>query len=186
MPSISPHRLLYHLEGRVEQHLQIAIGSLQNLDQSILLQAAANGGWSIAQCLEHLNSYGRYYLPQIGNKIQKAQKTTKNVPFRSSWLGKYFVNMMEPSKKGRTYKAFKDHIPHHDLDAHKVVAEFIQQQEQLLLYLRMAYAYPLHSIKIPISISKLIRLSLGDIFQFIIAHNERHLQQAMRNIGTSG
>lgn len=182
MNSTSSRVLLDRLESRVEQHLLLAIGSFQNLDSAILLKAASNGGWSIAQCLEHLNSYGRYYLPQIHSKLHKAKKTENGVLFKSSWLGRYFIQMMEPTTRGRKYKAFKDHIPVTDLDAHKTVAEFIQQQEQLLVYLRMAHNYSLQDIMIPISITKLIRLPLGDVFQFIIAHDERHLQQALRSI----
>lgn len=181
MSTISSHILLLQLEARVEQHLQVAIGRLQNLATTALLNAAADGGWSIAQCIEHLNSYGKYYLPQIHKKLHAAEKTTQHVPFKSSWLGCYFIQMMEPKAQGRKFKAFKDHIPPTDLDPHRTVAEFIQQQEQLLQYLRMAHEYPLHSIKIPISITKLVRLSLGDVFQFCIAHDERHLQQALRN-----
>ncbi|WP_315818041.1 DinB family protein [Paraflavitalea speifideaquila] len=28
-----------------------------------MLQQPAAGKWSVAQAIEHLNSYGRYYLP---------------------------------------------------------------------------------------------------------------------------
>ncbi|MCU0369592.1 MAG: DinB family protein, partial [Cyclobacteriaceae bacterium] len=145
-----------------------------------LLKPSASGGWSIAQCLWHLNSYGEYYFPEIRKGL------TKNYPFnpefKSSWLGNYFTNTMKPGLKMKKYKAFKDHTPAPALDAHEVVAKFIQQQEELLDLLKLARHTDLNKVRIPISISRWLKLKLGDVFQFIIAHNERHLQQAKRNL----
>jgi hypothetical protein len=38
----------------------------------------------------------------------------------------------------------------------------------------------LNKAKVPISIAKFIRLKLGDVFNFLIAHNHRHVLQAER------
>ncbi|MCB0619155.1 MAG: hypothetical protein KDC41_10725, partial [Saprospiraceae bacterium] len=64
-------------------------------------------------------------------------------------------------------KAFKGHIPERDLDAPAVIAEFIQQQETLLKLIRKARQVDLRAIRIPISLTSLIRLKLGDVFQFL-------------------
>ena len=37
----------------------------------------------------------------------------------------------------------------------------------------------IRKVKIPISISKIIRLRLGDALLFVVYHNERHVQQAL-------
>jgi uncharacterized damage-inducible protein DinB len=172
--------LLAELEQHVEQHLQMAIGTFQNLTDAELAQPSSTGGWSIAQCLWHLNSYGHYYLPQIKSGLTK--NYAANASFKSTWLGKYFTNMMKPGPKMKKYNAFKNHVPPKETDGHKVVAEFILQQEEMLSLLKSARNNDLNRIKIPISIMKWLTLRLGDVFQFIIAHNERHLQQAARNL----
>jgi uncharacterized damage-inducible protein DinB len=180
MKSKSSKELIDILEQEVEKHLQDAIRIFQNLTPESLLKPSASGGWSIAQCLWHLNSYGEYYFPEIRKGL------TKNYPFnpefKSSWLGNYFTNTMKPGLKMKKYKAFKDHTPAPALDAHEVVAKFIQQQEELLDLLKLARHTDLNKVRIPISISRWLKLKLGDVFQFIIAHNERHLQQAKRNM----
>jgi hypothetical protein len=79
-------------------------------------------------------------------------------------------------------KAFKDHVPPANLDAYAEVAEFIRQQEQLLIYLKKSRKNDLNRIKISVSIAKWLKLKLGDVFRFIIAHNERHILQARRNL----
>ncbi len=180
MKEINQKQLLETLETRVESHLTQAIHQFQNLTKKELLQAATDGGWSIAQCLEHLNSYGDYYLPLIEKNLKGADNQSENGSFKSSWLGNYFIRMMEPTTGKQKFKAFKGHIPVLELDAYAVIAEFIRQQEQLLDLLKKAEKLDLNSIRIPISITRFIKLKLGDVFQFIIAHDERHIQQAMR------
>lgn len=180
MKEINQKQLLETLETRVESHLTQAIHQFQNLTEKELLQAATDGGWSIAQCLEHLNSYGDYYLPLIEKNLKGADNQSEKGSFKSSWLGNYFIRMMEPTTGKKKFKAFKGHIPVLELDAYAVIAEFIRQQEQLLDLLKKAEKLDLNSIRIPISITRFIKLKLGDVFQFIIAHDERHIQQAMR------
>jgi hypothetical protein len=61
-----------------------------------------------------------------------------------------------------------------------VIGEFIDQQEQLLQLLQLARTKNLTHPRIPISISKLIKLKTGDVLAFLISHNERHVLQASR------
>jgi len=181
MKAISKIELLNNLENQVEQHLGTVTSKFQNLKADTLLKQAANGGWSIAQCVEHLNSYGRYYLPAIKKGLVEAKDSQTEV-FKSTWLGSYFTNMMMPGAKAKKMKAPKNHNPPSMLDAAKVIAEFIEQQEVLISLLKTSRAKDVNKIRIPISISKLIKLKLGDTFGFLIAHNERHLQQALKHI----
>jgi uncharacterized damage-inducible protein DinB len=169
--------LLPQLEQKIEAHLELAIHRFQNLDATVLDKQPYASGWSITQCLWHLNSYGWFYIPQIKKGLTTQQRKTS---YTSGWLGKYFTNMMMPELGSKKMKAFKDHIPPQNLDAYAVVAEFIEQQETLLQCVRKAYQANLDT-RLPISINKYVTLKLGDVLQFVIAHDERHLQQALRN-----
>lgn len=182
MSKILKTKLIENLIEDVELHLSDTTKFFQNLSNEALLKPAENGGWSIAQCLEHLNSYSQYYLPQIKKGLENASKTENNF-FESSWLGAYFTKMMRSSST-KKYKAFKNHIPDENLDSAVVLAEFIEYQETLLNCLKQAQNIDLERIKIPISLTKWVKLSLGDVFQFMIAHDERHIQQAKRNLST--
>lgn len=180
MKPVNATVLLDALEQQAESHLDEAINTFQNLSERELLQPAVNGGWSIAQCLEHLNRYGNHYLPEIKNGLEK--EFPPNNIFKSSWLGSYFIKMMNPDSGKKKIKAFKEYMPPPQLDAYAVIAEFILQQETLLKYLRKARGKDLNKIKIAISITQWIKLTLGDVLQFLIAHNERHIRQAKRNL----
>ena len=174
---LNKKELLDYMGGRVETHISTAVSLFQNVPEHELLSPSPTGGWSIAQCLDHLNSYGLYYLPRLRTVLESAP-ASNSLFFKSGWLGNYFTKMMEPSLK--KYKAFKGHIPDKTLPAYAVVEAFIKQQEELLDLLRTAETLSLDT-RIPISISDFIRLKTGDVFRFLIAHNERHVQQALRN-----
>lgn len=175
--------LLNHLENQVESHLQQAIREYQNLTPNFLLKPSITGGWSIAQCLAHLNSYGDYYLPVFEKGLQSSPDTTVENTIKSTWLGRKCIESMSSETSKKKYNAFKAYQPTPNLDAKIVVAEFITQQERMLQIIRTAYRKDIQQIKIPISIAKFLKLYLGDALQFLIVHNERHVQQANRNLG---
>ncbi|MCC9168098.1 DinB family protein [Pontibacter harenae] len=182
MKAVSKVQLLQRLEDTVEQHLRETIRVFQNLPESDLLKPAANGGWSIAACLAHLNSYGDYYLPRIKAGVACQKGMPVEATFRSSWIGRLFIRMMDPATGTKKYKAIAAHQPPADLNPYAVVREFIRQQEELLLCLRSCQDINLNSIQIPTSVLSWVHLKLGDVLQFLIAHNHRHLLQARRNL----
>lgn len=61
-----------------------------------------------------------------------------------------------------------------------VIDKFISQQLLFIDLLNQARKVSLNKTKITTSISKLIKLKLGDTFQFLINHNLRHLKQIER------
>lgn len=179
--------LIDNLYNTTEGILEKAIQTWQNLPANTLMKQPSPDSWSASQCLEHLNIYGRYYLPAIENAILKAQTKGSQAQntFKSGWLGNYFYHQMLPNTEGvvrSKMKSPKNAIPSPQHDAKAVVAEFIEQQEKLLQLLEQARTVNLGQIRIPISISRWVRLKLGDVFLFLIAHNQRHIAQLERAV----
>lgn len=169
------------IQSLIEQSRQI-VNQVEKLDandwQSLTWKQDSNS-WNILECLEHLNLYGDFYLPQIENSI-KSSSTQSEIEFRSGILGSYFAKSMLPKEKLNKIKTFKDKNPlNGDLDK-TVIDRFINQEIKLIELLNKSRKVSLNKVKIKISISKLIRLKLGDTFQFIINHNIRHLKQIER------
>lgn len=135
--------------------------------------------WSALECLEHLNLYGRFYLPEIEKCIQQRKGKSEPV-FKSGWLGNYFANSMLPKQKLNKMKTFKNMNPLNSKLDKKVIDEFISQQHQMLRLLEESRKVSLNKTRTAISISKLIKLKLGDTFRFVIYHNQRHMVQAQR------
>lgn len=139
--------------------------------------------WSILECLEHLNLYGDFYLPQIEDKI-KDSTTKPDLEFKSGILGNYFAKSMLPKEKLNKMKTFKDKNPlNANLDK-TVIDKFMSQQIKLLDLLNQSRNVSLNKVKIQTSISSLIKLKLGDTFQFYINHIIRHFKQIDRIVQT--
>lgn len=163
---------------QTRQHLNRA-AQLNELNIDDLNWRESQDSWSILECLEHLNLYGDYYLPEMEKEIGKARKST-SPQFSSGMLGGYFAKMMLPKEKLNRMKTFKDKNPIHTSLDRKVIDRFTRQQHQLLELLNRAREVDLSSVKVTTSISKLIRLKLGDTFAFYINHIIRHLRQVDR------
>jgi hypothetical protein len=135
--------------------------------------------WSILECLEHLNLYGDYYLPEIESQI-KLSKTASKSEFKSGMLGNYFANSMLPKEKLNKMKTFKDKNPLNAQLDKRVLDMFIQQQMKLLDLLAQSRNVSLNKVKIRTSFSSLVQLKLGDTFRFLTNHQLRHFQQIDR------
>ena len=58
----------------------------------------------------------------------------------------------------------------------------MEQQRQILALLDQAKGVNLDQIKTGISLTKWIKIKLGDTFRVLIYHNQRHIKQAERVI----
>ena len=181
---LNTSQFVAELQEMVELHLHQAISIYQNSSEARLNSPSYKGGWSVAQCLSHLNTYGDFYLPQLVTALKNQPGRPVSLVKRG-WLGNYLIKMMDPSRKTTRYKAMKKHLPKKEVNAHQIVADFIEQQEHLLKLLDLAGRSDLNRIRIPTSISRMVRLKLGDTLVFLIIHNERHIQQANRNLKVS-
>jgi DinB superfamily len=169
--------ILEQLQADARQ-LILTANYLRTIDPGLLLQEPAPGKWSVIQVLEHLNSYGRYYLLAIERSL-KSDKAAVEV-FRSGWLGNYFTKLMTPAEDGtiaNKMQSPKDHRPAKYLDVFPVLTTFLEQQQYLLELLEQAKSKNISKIRTPVSISRLIRLKLGDTFRFVVAHQQRHFVQ---------
>jgi hypothetical protein len=190
MNSVKSAELLQGLRKQVVTMQYKVENRFDGKSDTVLQHTPVPGTWSAVQCLEHLNTYGRYYLPELEKAIAGAEEkhSRPEVIFKSSWLGGYFIRLMQPEEGGQLrskMKSPKGHIPAVKPDVSPVLQEFIQQQEQLENLLLRAEKINIRQYKVPTSLSRFIKLSLGDTFGFLTAHIHRHILQAERAIADS-
>lgn len=177
MKTIDSHFLLENLQADVRTIITKA-GRLQ-ADYDILTEQPSLGKWSVAQVLEHLNMYARYYITAIESKLH-FHNTTPDATFKPGPLGNYFTKLMQPDSNNKVKKKMKAHrlaLPALQPDAKAMMEEFIEHQHHLLNLLQIAASANLGTIRIPTFLSKFINLKLGDMFRFLIAHQQRHFVQ---------
>ncbi len=167
------------------------ITELSTLSNTQLNKQPVPGKWSVAQIVEHLNTYDRYYIPYASQSLNKAARANGTIPFKPGWLGEYFVNSMYSQVKTtgavtNNMSAMKGHIPAETLDAAKVLNEFLADQRKLLELLEQMKRVDMASVRIPITISKFITIKLGDALRFLVAHEVRHFAQIERTLEAIG
>lgn len=170
--------LLSELTNQSKQLIQKA-ELLKNLSDEDLNFREKNDSWSILECLEHLNLYGDYYLPAIKNAIQNSDRTP-DTQYKSGLLGNYFAQSMLPKKKLNKMNTFKDKNSIHSDLKRSVIDRFIAQQKDFILLYEMSEKVNINKVKVAITISQWIKLSIGDLFRFLMNHNIRHFQQLER------
>lgn len=172
--------LIGQLSDMTRQHLSRA-EKLNSLSFDVLNKKPAPDVWSILECIEHLNRYGDFYIPEIRKRLAAA-KYPPATEFKPGLLGNYFAKSMLPKEKLNRMKTFKEMNPNGSALGPQVLDRFIAQQKELLELLHSAGRTDLNKVKTSISISKWIKLKLGDTLRVVIYHNQRHMVQAEKLI----
>ena len=173
---IASEVLIADLIERTRQNLNQA-EKFKELTLKELNWRSTNDSWSVLECIEHLNLYGDFYLPEIARSMFASNYKPAEF-FKSGIIGNYFAEGMLPKEKLNKMKTFKDKNPlGSKLDA-STLDRFIDQQKKMLELLDRAREKDLTKVKTAISITKLLKLRLGDTFRVVIYHNQRHLVQA--------
>lgn len=168
---------ILNLENELHNQMDYAVHSLQNLGKEELLWHSNEFSWSIQQHIAHLNTYLEYYLPLM-KQIVKNNKRKDITPYKPGFLGKYLNKQINLRTSKTKFTARQRHTPASNNFQPNTIADFLNYQEQLLDCIRQSTDVDLNNNKITLSIQRFIRLSLGDIYMFMIYHQERHLVKA--------
>jgi len=176
--------LIHELLLLSHQSTQAAL-QFKNLPIEQLNFRETENSWSALQCLDHLNKYGEFYLPEIDKQILNNPVQNQQLSFKSGVLGNYFANLMQvKSGQLKKMKSPKDKAPSNSGLTLITIDKFLKQQERLIQLLTDAQAINLTTAKTPISLSKLIKLRLGDTLRFYVYHIDRHVIQAQTAVKT--
>jgi hypothetical protein len=140
--------------------------------------------WSINEVFAHLNEFAGYYHPLFQSKIENTRfKEPKDIfissPLgRAAWKAMKLGNAKNIRRKFKTERLYNPTVLN-ELVKNNAVQSFESSQNELLKIIDSATHVNLRKVKIPISMSKMIRLRLGDALLFAVYHNERHIYQAI-------
>lgn len=152
--------------------------ALQKYPKEKLNERKIHGSWTINECLEHLNRYGNFYLPQIRKAVEHYKGSQKTTYYRGSVMGNFFVHMIRLSEgKRRKMKTQKTMDPTGSVLDETTLLTYLSQQEELLALLEACAQVPLKRPKITTSLSRFVFMELGDTLRFMVYHNQRHIFQ---------
>ena len=137
------------------------------------------GGWSVAQCLEHLALMNDFYLRGWHEAVQEAT-SGKRGPFkglRPTFIGQWFARSLEPPVKMKS-KAIAAVRPGARFSRDEILARYRDSHDGYRRLVRSAATVDVNRIVRPNAIVNTVRMRLATVLLVIPAHDRRHLWQA--------
>jgi len=137
--------------------------------------------WSVAQCFDHLVTANRAFFPTFEKVLSGEKRNTfwESLPWLPALWGKLLIQGVAPETK-RKLKAPKIFHPSSSSVDGAIIRRFIDQQSQVIRYMKASEDLDLEKIIISSPVTNLITYSLMDAYRIIINHERRHFLQAKR------
>jgi hypothetical protein len=174
--------LLEEVRDLTLSDLELVSKKLVYLNDEQLSWKPSENVWNIKEILAHLNEYAKFYHTAFIERIAKTSFKSPGEVFISSPLGRSAWKSMKlgnAKNVKRRFKAMRSYNPSTEssLITGNEIATIQIELNEFLKIIELSANVSLRRVKIPISISKIIRLRLGDALLFVTYHNERHFQQ---------
>jgi len=155
------------------------VNKFKTLSANELNYKKDSASWSVLECIEHLNLYGDFYLPEIEKRIALKKTAPASGLFKPGLIGNYFANLMKAGPgKMKKMRSPGDKDPAGSQLTAATLDRFLKQQVLLTSLLNKARETDLVRTKASISLTRFMKLRLGDTFRFFVYHIERHVAQA--------
>ncbi len=169
------------LTSRLRELTEAFLREFDSLNAEELNHKPDPNTWSIAQNIDHLIRVNETYFPIVG-KLRKGTYRTPllgRVGFLVNFFGKTVLNSVQPSnpKTIRTFPIWEPSLS--DLPA-DILQQFEQHQAKLIRLMEDADVLIGQGVVIASPASQFIVYKLERAFEIIIAHEERHLEQAKK------
>lgn len=140
--------------------------------------------WSVLECLQHLNLAERFYIRNIQHKVHAlglVQTSPVDQTIESDWLGKAMLYAIDPAMnlKLPAPGMIRPRRPD-ELDPSQVLNQFVELQNLLHDLLDKAVYLDWNREKVMTMYGNWLKIRLGDALRMLVAHTERHMNQAMR------
>jgi hypothetical protein len=148
-----------------------------------LRQPPANGGWSIAEVLEHLIVSADSYLERLRNIVVREKRAgdDPNRTWKPSLMGRLLVQSFRSPRKMRAPKIYRPGLTPRP----RVLEEFLQRQEEASRLIAESADLDWRGIRFVSPVTSLVRMNLGDALTVLVAHAERHAEQIERGRRTN-
>jgi hypothetical protein len=154
---------------------------LDGMTETVGTWRAHPGSWSVAQCLDHLATANRVYLRAMEGAAAPALASgrMRRRPAHPGFLGRMFVNSLEPPAKTRTKRKAPRLIePRPSPSLAESAAAFFASHDEVRAFMRRYRGIDLAGVRFVNPFVRAIRFSLATGLHVIPAHERRHLWQA--------
>lgn len=173
--------LLDRLESDLKKLMETVRTQLALLPAEALQVRPAPERWNAQECFAHLNAHFDYFLPRIELAIHKAKARSwaPATERKSNWQGRHSIRAVDPlNMETKRRKSPKRIHPKHLQVRPNEVKAFLINSEMLLRLLLQAREVDLNKAQVAHFRWPHLSFLLGDLFEYIILHAQRHTLQA--------
>ena len=145
------------------------------------------GGWSAADCVEHLNLTSRAYLPLFRDAIVEARQLRGGpvTQYRKDSLGWFMTQMIGPMRHIGKLRLMKikttpPFVPRGGQSRTELLSEFVRLQADMITQIRTADGLALDKIKIVSPFGGRVKYNAYSAIVIVARHQHRHIDQAER------
>jgi hypothetical protein len=176
---VSRASTLQELEGQLSDVAARFQSLVQSAGEDLCTSSPAQGCWSAAQCLHHLNISSDAYFPVWQQVIAAAgpRKTELNAPYKVDFWGRLLSWILEPPARIRSKTPL--HLePAESIDFSNTLGGFLDRQDRIVATLHRCRGRAIDQVRMASPADPRIRYSVWSSFVIVAAHQRRHLWQA--------
>lgn len=172
---------LEKIEGEFHEMKTDAGIFLGKIKDSEFNKRPESGGWSIAECIDHLIVTGADYCDRFeeGLKILEQKNLRYTGEMKNSWFGGKFIANVEPPVR-RKFKAPAKWRPDSKINKLKATTAYLQLQDRWIDLVEQSAGWDLTKVKLPSPAVSWIKFSAFVILGVNSAHQRRHFEQAKK------
>lgn len=154
------------------------VADLKPLPKEKLTQKPQKG-WCVLEVVEHLNAVYQVYILNFEKIIDSApdHEEAADVPVQRSILGRLSVFAMRPKKEKRRFKMKTFDFFEPTGKGEEALDQFANNKTRFNELIRAARTKDLSGIKMPTALGEKVKFYVPECFEFVLAHEARHLQQ---------
>ncbi len=172
-----PHAFVQEYLARAEALEPRALAVTRDLTPAQLVQSPAEGGWSIAEVLEHLCLTAESYEPALEKAFAAARARGGTPrPFRGTLFG---TLLRKALLEGNRHAMPAPKAWHPLTPRERVLESFLMQSRGVMARLREADGLDVR-VMLTSPIAWFIRMNLAEALAIHVVHAERHLAQMER------
>lgn len=173
--------------NRIKNYIK---GDIAKLEEGTLTKKESPKKWSALEVVEHLNKVYDVYLDNFQAAIDQAEMLEENaVPqMKRTLLGRLSIYANKPKGKKRRFKMktfdfFRPAIAPEQLN--EVIDTYLQNKEAFNELIKQARTRNLRDTKIPTALGERVKFYIAECFEFLLAHEARHMVQIERAIDSA-
>lgn len=151
-----------------------------------LREPAAGGGWSAAECIDHVAVTLAAYLPGLREAVAETRKGKRSEgPFSYGLLAKLMLWAIEPPVRLRV-RAPGIFAPSQQPSLEAAMDAWFAHHAELQKLMEECDGWDLAAVRMASPANAKIKLPVGAVFAILTAHARRHLVQARQAVSGSG